>query len=154
MFNNRASTEVAVQSANENLRQNQEDAKKAKEQEALRVRRASLVAVQTPPTVFVAPTVLTPLDGTEHPMKRSKHDHPEKKLPDNFVQRFALNYDRPPETRDPFYDKLKQVYAKNAFTLKGATDTIATDVKFESVHPEEIEQRLYSLMKFGHILEV
>ena len=149
MFGSRTSTEAAVHAANENLKQNQEIERKRKEQEASQASSVQeSIVLPAPPKVFI------PLSTLEHPMKKSKHDHLERRLPDKFVQRFALNYDNPPEVRDPFYDKLNQVYSKNAFTMKGATDVIATDVKFESVHPEEIEQRLYSLMKFGHIVEV
>ena len=89
-----------------------------------------------------------------HPMKHSKHDHAEKRLPEKFVQRFALNMEKPPEVRDPFWEKLKASFGKNAFTVKNAIDILATDVKFEAVSPEELEQRLYTLMKFNHIKEV
>ena len=89
-----------------------------------------------------------------HPMKKSKHDHVEHPLPSNFVQRFSLNYNHQPEVRDPFFEKLSKTFSKNTFTIKSAIDTIATDEKFSGVNPEEIEQRLYTLMKFNHITEV
>ena len=89
-----------------------------------------------------------------HPMVKSRHDHPERPLSPNFVQRFSLNYNHQPEVRDPFFEKLGKVFSKNSFTIKGAIDAIATDEKFSGVNPEEIEARLYTLMKFGHILEV
>jgi hypothetical protein len=89
-----------------------------------------------------------------HPMKRSKHDHVERPLSPNFVQRFSLNYNHQPEVRDPFFEKLGKVFSKNSFTIKGAIDAIATDEKFSGVNPEEIEARLYTLMKFNHITEV
>ena len=89
-----------------------------------------------------------------HPMKKSKHDHVEHPLPSNFVQRFSLNYNHQPEVRDPFFEKLSKTFSKNTFTVKSAIDAIATDEKFSGVTPEEIEARLYTLMKFGHILEV
>jgi hypothetical protein len=89
-----------------------------------------------------------------HPMKKSKHDFQERPLPPTFIQRFSLNYNHQPEVRDPFFEKLGKVFSKNSFTIKGAIDALATDEKFSGVNPEEIEQRLYSLIKFGHILEV
>jgi hypothetical protein len=89
-----------------------------------------------------------------HPMKKSKHDHAERPLPSNFVQRFSLNYNHQPEVRDPFFEKLSKTFSKNTFTVKSAIDAIATDEKFSGVNPEEIEARLYTLMKFGNILEV
>ena len=89
-----------------------------------------------------------------HPMTKSRHDHPERPTPPTFVQRFSLNYSHQPEVRDPFFEKLGKVFSKNSFTIKGAIDAIATDEKFSGVNPEEIEQRLYTLMKFNHITEV
>lgn len=89
-----------------------------------------------------------------HPMIKSRHDHPEHPIPPTFVQRFSLNYSHQPEVRDPFFEKLSKVFNKNSFTLKGAIDVLATDEKFSGVNPDEIEARLYTLMKFGHILEV
>jgi hypothetical protein len=89
-----------------------------------------------------------------HPMKRSKYDFEDRRLPDKFVQKFTLNHDHPPISRDPFFERLKAAFGKNAFTVKNAIDILATDVKFEAVNPEEIEQRIFGLIRFGHILEV